>query len=578
VRDDAPVRRGLVVCCLVGFAAGLAALRIATANPAFSFAGTSWVDALVLLGAGWSLIAGGIVLAARRPRSTVAVALAVTGVCWFLAEFDSPGVDSSLLFTAGLLLATSCPVLVTWLMFAYPDGRLETGRERAAVIVAAGAGVAVGVLPALWFRPASAGCRSCSENLASIWDDPDATTEVTRLGLRLAIAAAVAAIACGAWRLARASPARRRLDAPIIVPGCAYLVAVSWTYALSIERGFVTTGGTEHRLWIAQAIALIALGGGVIVTEVRIRRTRSSVARLVVHLDEAVGGARIRDTLARSLRTADLELIYPLGEGRYVDAEGRPVVLPPPAGWSATPLVYDGDHTAAVLVHRPGLLDDSAAVEEIANVAQLALDNERLRAELRAQELDLRASRTRIVETGDAERRRLERDLHDGAQQRLVGLLMAARLARATAAAGVGPATLACLDRIGGDLQSAIDELRDIAEGIHPAVLSYAGLGPALDSLADGASLEVGSVPSGRFAVAVENAAYRVVAEAARTGPTRVIASRREDVLVVDVDTVTPPGSVMVDLQDRVGAANGSIAVTEVAGNRVAVRVELPCG
>jgi signal transduction histidine kinase len=232
-----------------------------------------------------------------------------------------------------------------------------------------------------------------------------------------------------------------------------------------------------------------------------------------------------------------------------------------------------------VLLHRSDLVDNPELVEEVASAARLALENERLQAEVRARLEDLRSSRVRIIETGDAERRRLERDLHDGAQQRLVGLSLALRLFRGQLGTDQDPQLAARLDEAEAELRRAVAELRELAHGIHPAVLSDEGLAAALESLAEGAPapLHIAAVPDERFPPAVETAAYLVVAEAAKAGAARVSATRRDGALVVDVDTEAEPDG-LVDLEDRIGALDGRLAVEQAPGGRVRIRAEIPCG
>ena len=560
--------------CVIGLMIGLAAWSTGRERPAFSFLGSSWTDSLAFLGAGWSLVAAAVLFSTRHTRSSVAAALVTSAVLWFVAEFDNPGVGSPLVFTAGLLLATALPALVTFVMFSYPTGQIPRRGERVPVVVAAIAGAVLGPVSALWFRPASNGCNSCTRNLIGVWDDVDTVARVTRVGLAIGSLALAAALYCAVTRLIGSSAARRRLDAPVLVPAGVCLAAVMWTYLRGIEHGLVGTGDAEHRLWLTQAISLTALALGVIVTELRLRRTRALVARLVVRLDETMASP-LRDRLARALGTSDLDIVYPQTDGRYVGADGHPVDVSADERRNATKLSRGGD-TVAVILHPRGILDDAAVVEEVGHAARVALDNERLIAELRAQELELQASRARIVRAGDAERRRLERDLHDGAQQRLIGLLLASRFARAKAEPVAGPATHAGLDRIDRELQLAIDELRSIADGIHPAVLTDEGLGAAFDCLADVTALEVGAMPTDRFAAGVECAAYHVVVEAARTGPTRVAARRRGDTLIVDVTTSGRP-ELLVDLEDRIGALSGSLAIDDTTGDGFTLHVELPC-
>jgi signal transduction histidine kinase len=408
-------------------------------------------------------------------------------------------------------------------------------------------------------------------------DDPSLAVDLSRAGLRLGLASSLGLVGVTAWRVARSSTARRRLVAPVTLAGSAYLGLVAWTYAASLDRGFVGTGGLERRLWLAQAAALVALALAVGWGRVRVGRTRSSLARLVVELGESARAASLRDALARRLGDPQLEVAYPVGDGRHADVDGRDVELQPGEGRTQTPLVRDG-RPVAVLVHRRGLLDDPDLVEEVASAACLMLENERLRAEVRAQEEDLRASRARIVEAGDAERRRAERDLHDGAQQRLVGLLLGLRLARARLGPGTDGPVVARLDEATAGLQRAVDDLRTLAHGIHPAVLSDEGLAAALEALAEQAPapLRITGAPDERFTPAVENAAYRIVAGAAKTGATQVHADYHERALAIDVHTQSEPDGLQ-DLEDRVGALDGRIRVETVPGRGIRLRAEIPC-
>jgi signal transduction histidine kinase len=345
-------------------------------------------------------------------------------------------------------------------------------------------------------------------------------------------------------------------------------------FATSLERGFVGSGEVDRRLWLGQAATLAGLAAAVGWGLLRTRRTRSSLARLVVELGESAPPGGLRDGLAEALADPGLELAYPVSAGRYADARGRPVDLALPEGRAATPLVRE-DRPVAFVIHRADLLDNPELVEEVASAARLALENERLQAEARAQLEDLRSSRARIIEAGDAERRRLERDLHDGAQQRLVGLSLALRLLRSQL--GADHELVARLDEVEAELVLAVAELRELAHGIHPAVLSDEGLAAAVEALAEDAPIRIAGLPQQRFPVAVETAAYLVVAEAARAGAARVSAERHDGALVVDVEAEEKPEA-LVDLEDRVGALDGRLTVERTAGGGVRIRAEIPCG
>jgi signal transduction histidine kinase len=227
------------------------------------------------------------------------------------------------------------------------------------------------------------------------------------------------------------------------------------------------------------------------------------------------------------------------------------------------------------------LLDDPALVEEVAAAARLALENERLQAETRAQLEDLRASRSRIVGTGDAERRRLERDLHDGAQQRLVGLLLGLRLARSRIGSSPDPALLARIDEAEAELLAALGELRELAHGIFPAALTDEGLAAAVEALAEEAqiSLAITTLPEERLDPSVEAAAYFVVSEAIRQSAARelvVSAERLNGRLIVEVKADAEPEPI-VELEDRVGALDGTFEVVRGLNGQVTLRAEIPC-
>jgi signal transduction histidine kinase len=232
-----------------------------------------------------------------------------------------------------------------------------------------------------------------------------------------------------------------------------------------------------------------------------------------------------------------------------------------------------------VAAHDRTALDPARLQREIGPAARLAIENERLQAEVLAQLDDLRASRARIVEAADTERRRLERDLHDGAQQRLLALSYDIRLAGAAAENAGHAATAALLVQARDDVQAGVDKLRELAHGIYPAILTEAGLGPALRSLADTADVpvRVEATPDERFPAAVERTAYLVVAEtlqhAARLGVSTVAVqvARSAADLTVDVRGLEPPR--LPDLADRVAALGGQLTGTDTT-----LRVELSCG
>jgi signal transduction histidine kinase len=299
----------------------------------------------------------------------------------------------------------------------------------------------------------------------------------------------------------------------------------------------------------------------------------------------------LRVELGRALGDTSVELAYWLPDPpRYVDAEGRPAELPrADADRAVTAVERDGRRIAAI-VHDPALLDDPEQVRAAGAAAALALDNARLDAELRAKVEELSASRARIVESGYAARRRLERDLHDGAQQRLVSLALSLRILRSKVEDD--PDAARELDSARHELDQALDELRELARGIHPSVLSDRGLEAALDGLARRAPLpvELEQTPAERLPDQVESAAYFVVAEAltnvakyAEATHASVNVRRQNGQVLVEVsddgvggaDPTT--GSGLRGLLDRVSAVGGRLEVDSRPGQGTTIRASLPC-
>jgi signal transduction histidine kinase len=285
----------------------------------------------------------------------------------------------------------------------------------------------------------------------------------------------------------------------------------------------------------------------------------------------------LRDALADALGDPQLEVAYWLPESaRHVDSQGRTTPATAP-GRASTPIVRHG-HQVAVVLHDRDLVGARDLETRIGAAARLAVDNERLRAGVLAQLGDLQASRVRIIEASDAARRHLERDLHDSAQQRLLALTYELRLARADAQSSGDAQRARLLAAALDEAQAVVGDLRDLAHGIYPAILTEAGLGPALWSLADQAPLpvEVAEVPDQRYDGPVERAVYLAVARAVEEA-TRAQGDHLEvsidqvgDTLRLRVTPMRDP--IDVDIVDRIGALAGH---AWVAGG--ILHVEVPC-
>jgi signal transduction histidine kinase len=294
----------------------------------------------------------------------------------------------------------------------------------------------------------------------------------------------------------------------------------------------------------------------------------------------------LRAALAEALGDPTLTLAYWLPESeRFVDAEGRPVTLEDRA-WTEVEL--NGRRIGAI-AHDPALSDEPQLVRTAGAAAALALENQRLSAELRARIEELRTSRARLVEAGDAARRRLERNLHDGAQSRLVALALKLRMARGRAEKQ--PELAELLDESSAELQASLNELRELARGIHPAVLSDRGLAAALETLASRAPVPVELTTTGGddLPAPVATAIYFVVSEAltnvakyARARHAAVTVERTAGRVVAEVvdDGVggadITKGSGLRGLSDRVAALDGRLVLDSSPEGGTRLRAEFP--
>jgi signal transduction histidine kinase len=569
--------RPALVGALIGAAAiavGLESSFVVRSAPAFSAAGAAPFGPVMLLVAGWAAVAVGVVVPWRYPARRSGVLLLAAGLAVFVAEWDSPTASPGM-FSAGLLLNAAGPALIAHFAFSFPSGRLSAGLDRA--VVAIGYAVTIGLFGlavAATFDPASSGCSGCPTNFWLAHSDARLSLNLSRVGLWCGLAWSGTVVVVLVWRLIASSTARRRAAGPVWVLAIADLLAVAASYGHGLDRGFVGADRVHARLWLAQAVVLLLLAAATVLALVRSRHSQRSLTRLVIDLGNATRPGQLRAALAQRLSDPDLILGYPVDDGaRYVDAEAHEVDLTNPhPGQSRTRLAYAGSEIA-MLVHRRGILDTPEAIGDLVSAVYLALENERLRAEALTQLADLRSSGARILSAGDEERRRLERDLHDGAQQRLIGLALALRLLRSRATTAKNH-----LDLAESEVRNAIDDLRRVARGLYPVVLRESGLSAALAALAEHRLLRIGDVPETRYPTVVESTAYRLVALATECSPSTVsIEDQGATITVrVDVEAELPD---LTEIRDRATTINGQLTVSGgTASSRIALVLPVPLG
>jgi signal transduction histidine kinase len=400
------------------------------------------------------------------------------------------------------------------------------------------------------------------------------------------------------WRLVSLLALKPLLTAGLIVVGFAPVVLLAWLLQLGIE-GVAGVGHADYfGPWalgpgVGLALCLLALPTAVLMLAtldaVQVLLCTTTRALLA---PRAVAGAPVRELLAESLGDHSATIAYWLPDREiFVDEAGARVELPDPAtGRAWTAVERDGRRVAAI-IHDAALDTSSDLVHAAAAASSLAIDNERLKADLHARLEELRESRLRIVEATDQARRRIERDLHDGAQQQLVALALELRLLKARAKDH--PDLEPLVDGLSERLASALAELRELARGIHPAILTDRGLKPAIASLADRSPVPVDAEIEieDRLPAPVEAAAYFLVAEAltnitkyAKASAVSVDVRRENGAVLVRVadDGVggvnLAGGSGLRGLHDRVAAVDGELSIVSPpgGGTRVVARIPTP--
>jgi signal transduction histidine kinase len=542
--------------------------------------------AALALGIGWGFIGTGLYAWRRRPGNHIGPLMIAVGFAGLLKALAFS--NDSVIFTIGSLGEVVIYALLIQLMLSFPSGRLESQVDRLLVGVAYFNTIAVQLAAFLITDPAKAGCPNCPANPLLIKHSHAATVIVTaQLDIAIALLGAVIAVLYRRWRDSTIS--QQRAFAPVLAVGGLTFVLLMTDWI--VEQAGLSTS-IDDALTLALFGVLACLPFAFLVGLLRFRFSQAeALSALVGRLGGGAGRGALRDALAEALGDSTLELAYWVPDrDAYVDAEGKPVrVDPPPYGKVATVIEHEGRQVAAI-VHDATLAEERDLVQAVGAAAALTLENERLDAELRARVDELRASRARIVTAGYAERRRVERDLHDGAQQRLMALGINLRLARDQIGSNVEAAAL--LDASLEELNEATAELRELARGIHPSALTDRGLGSALSGLAGRSPVPVDllETPHERLPSSVESAVYFVVAEAltnvaryakARTVKVAVVRTNGNvDVRVSDdgVGGANPAqGSGLRGLSDRVAALDGRLELTSADGSGTTVRARIPC-
>ncbi|WP_146605241.1 sensor histidine kinase [Jiangella anatolica] len=533
----------------------------------------------------------GLVAWERRPEARSGPLLLAAGALWFVGSYAPTSLVPYAVL--GFAFERYYDLVLAVLVLTFPD--VPPTRERKVL---------------LWLLAAAYVARSaarlfidcgCVANPFAMVEDQSLFETTQVLTSAVIVAAALGVAVSALRRLLRAGPALRRVLQPIVAAGVAAALVAAWDSSDLIT--FIATGDGLVRApepwreiisWaILGVVGLIPLG--FLAGTLRLRLAHGAIAPLALELDRGTDPLRLQLALRHALGDPSLELaIWDRDRAEWRHSDGRRVAELTEDDVRTVTRIDRDDEPIAALLHDRALREDPGLVAAATAVLRLAVENERLAGDVRHQLEEVRASRARLVEAAEAERRRIERNLHDGAQQRLIGVALVLREARTEARRNVPDAPfLHRLDDTADELLAAIDELRELARGIHPTLLTDAGLDAAVTSLArrSAVAVELDIELDGRLPAPVETTAYYVVAEAlanvsrhARARSATVRLRQRAAQLQVEViddgdgGAAPRPGSGLSGLVDRLDAVAGSLHVDSPPGCGTRLRAVIPCG
>ena len=572
--------------------AGLAACALVIAAPTLRGIPNRVVDQTIHAAVAAAFIGAGVVATLRRRDNPTGWLMVAVGFLWLVSDLG--WIAAPLTFTLWQTYAKAYQAALGHLALAFPTGHLQNRRSRIVIASAYVWTIVTNPLQQAFVDQRLHGCEQCPRNLMLIRDDPhvhEVLDHVTTIG-SLVLILAIAALVVVQWR--QATLTSRRVMAPVlwaVGPALVYLVARE----VADNTSMSDVDGLGRFIYDFLPLTLVVLPVGFLIGLSRSRLSAADLRALLPELTADVRAGHARDALARTLHDPGLELRYwSPSAGTYVDANGRPCASEPPPGRRVRELLGDDGPVAALVVDEAAL-QTPELLDAVCDVARLALENERLHAEVRSQLVQLQSTTARIVEAGHDARRQLERDLHDGAQQRLLALSMALGQARHRLGEDTDPVLRESLDRAGRDLQQAIGELRDLARGIHPMLLTQEGLASALRALAERAPIPTRiCAPDIRFDESIESTAYFIASEAI-TNATRHSAATEVVVEVTTTDTaphelvvrvcddgaggasVNGSGSGLQGMRDRAVAAGGRLVVESPPSGGTTITAWLPC-
>jgi signal transduction histidine kinase len=540
------------------------------------------------------LTVAGVLLWSRRPGRRSGPLLVLAGYLWYVGSLYVISPDATFIPYLGFVFRGYYDPIIAFVVLAFPADRLSRRSERIAV----GSLVATMLITSAWrliATPPGFGNGYAPSDPASplqLVSDIDLTLAVN-VWLGLIVAGTMIAVAVLALRrLVGSPPASRYVIRPALVAGAAWAAVAAYSNLASFLD--VTYGleiVPEQSVWNVIQYGVRILGPlGILLSVSRLRSRSTSVIEIVGGPGGAPHGMDLQLALRRAFDDPSLVIAYPI-EGGWRESDGTAIDLDELPSSRVASIVASPNSSGVAIVHDELLLDEPAVVRTLQGVVGLAVDNDRLQADLLTQLEEVRASRARIAEAADAERRRVERDLHDGAQQRLVALLVSLRTIRSGLGSSIDPHVASELDAATAEVLAAIAEVRELAQGLDPAILREAGLAQALKSLADKSPVPVKLEIEirGRLPARVETTAYFVVSEALANVAKHANATRVEVSVIEGEEALSltigddgvggadSGGHGLRGMADRIAAVDGQMTITSEQGSGTAIHATIPC-
>ena len=596
----APAERPLRFEFIVTGMAGLAATIVAAVITSGAVSGEGAALACVARASMVAVpICVGLYAWHSRPNERFGRLLVAAGFGWFLTTLAES--NDELVYSVGRVAGWCVEVGFVWLILAFPSGRL-VGRVDRWLFWAVTAVLVVLYLPTALLAdgfpvpsPYTSCDGGCPANAFLIGSEPafvDAVVvpvrEVLTMLLFLAVTVRVA------QRVVGSTPLTRITLAPVLVVAGARLAVLS--LALGIRRVSPGSPVVDALVWLL-VLAVPALAVAFLVGLLQRRLyAAGALERLGAKARNPLTREELRRALAEAVSDPTLRIVHWLERphGHWVDVDGRPVEPPRAESGRCLTEVREGDRLVAGLVHSDVLRGEVDFLQAVASYALIALENRRLTAQVESSLHEVRQSRTRIQASGDRERRRIERDLHDGAQQRLVALGIQLQLTE----------DLIKLDRdqgleklhaLGDEVDRTLEEIQALGRGVYPSVLADRGLAEALRAVALRLPMAATVNPDGvgRYPAEVENAVYFCCLEAmqnaskhARESGVVAVTLGENQGLVFEIRddgagfdrTVVAPGVGLTNMHDRVAAVGGTVEVRSAPGAGTVVAGRIPLG